>query len=152
MFEWLMQSVHQYGLIGLFISSLIGSTIFLPFSVELTFPILLKAGIHKLAIIFTSAAGAVCGTLINYRIGYYGIKYAHKHVRKKKLERATKLMNKYGLVGLFTIIVLPLPLPVDPITIICVAARMDINRFTTIFLAAKMLKYALTLGVIAIIL
>jgi len=152
MLEWLKLLVHQYGLIGLLFSSFIGSTIFLPLSVELTFPVLIKAGIHKLAIILFASVGSLAGTLLNYSLGYGGMKYLNKKTRKLEMKKARHLMNKYGWAGLFIALALPIPLPVDPLTLLCGAAKMNIREFTAVVLAAKLLKYALFLGVIAIIL
>jgi membrane protein YqaA with SNARE-associated domain len=152
MLEWLTQLVQQYGLIGLFFSSFLGSTIFVPFTIELTFPLLLEAHIGKLAILWFASAGSLCGTLINYGVGYQGVKYAERYIKKEDMEKAHKLMNKYGWFGLFTLLALPLPLPVDPFTIIAGGVKMHFMEFSIVVFTAKVIKYALMLGVIIIVL
>ncbi|MBD3387640.1 MAG: hypothetical protein GF416_01200 [Candidatus Altiarchaeales archaeon] len=152
MLEFLKLIVKDYGLFGLLVSSFMGSTIFLPFSVELTFPFLVKAGMPRLAIMFFAALGSLGGTLLNYSIGNKGMNYVLKYTKLDDVNRAKNLMDRYGWAGLFIVLAFPVPFPVDPLTLFCGAAKMEPKRFTTVVFTAKLLKYALTLGVISIIL
>ncbi|VVB51752.1 SNARE associated Golgi protein [uncultured archaeon] len=150
LFDWLFYLVRHFGLPGLFFSSLLISTIFVPFNVEFLFPILLKAGIGRFPIIVAATVGSLCGTLINYYIGYKGVGLLNKHVKKKDLDKASHIMNEYGWIGLLAVTVAPI-LSVDPLTIICGATRMNIWEFILVVAVGKFLKYAIVLGLIELL-
>ncbi len=149
--EWLKLMVQQYGLLGLLFSSFLGSTIFLPLSVELTFPVLVRSGVHKIAIVWFAALGSLTGTFLNYVLGYMGIKYVYDHTRKEEVGRARRFMDRYGWAGVFVALAFPVPLPVDPITVLCGASKMNPLEFTAVVFTAKLLKYSLWLGIVSIV-
>jgi len=147
----LAELVRHYGLPGLFISSFIGSTIFVPFSAEVGVLALAVAGVDKLAILTVATAGSVAGTLVNYYIGYKGIGFAGRYVKKEEISKAEHTMNRYGWLGLFGVLVIPMPLPVDPLTILCGAGKMDVRIFIATVAAAKAVKYAIVLGLVTLV-
>lgn len=152
MFETLTELVAQYGLVGLFIVSAMGSTIFIPFSAELTFPVLASAGVWKVAILLSATFGGVAGSWINYWIGTSGLKAVRKKMGKGDIKKAHDIMNKYGALGITLALALPLPLPVDPITILCGVSKMNFRLFTLAVFTGKLMKYALVLGIVSIVL
>ncbi|MCX6695010.1 MAG: hypothetical protein NTU61_01775, partial [Candidatus Altiarchaeota archaeon] len=105
--------VLSYGLPGLLLASLIGSTIFVPFTTEILFPVLIKASISPVEIVLYAAFGSLLGTIVNYALGFYGTKLVQKHIQGANADKAQSIMDKYGWLGLFVIMVVPLPLPVD---------------------------------------
>ena len=141
-------AVREYGLIGIFLASAIGSTIFVPLSAELTFPILVAAQVNRLAILVAATVGALLGTLVNYWLGYRGVSIADKYLRKEDLEKAHKIMNRYGWVGVMVALAVPVPLPIDPLTILCGITRMDLKEFIAAVVVGKAIKYALVLEVV----
>ena len=80
------------------------------------------------------------------------MKLTGKYLKPENLEKAKKLMNKYGWAGLFIALILPLPLPVDPITVLCGMAKMNFKEFTIVVLSGKAVKAALVLGLISLFL
>ncbi len=140
--EVLFELVRHYGLAGLFASSLIGSTIFVPFSVEFAETILLAARENVLLVILTASVGALIGTWINYWIGYFGSELVEKRVGEKNIKKAKDFMDKYGWPGLFVIIFLPTPIPVDPVTVFPGLARMSFIEFSIVVFIAKLLRYS----------
>lgn len=148
--EILADLAAKYGLIGLFISSFIGSTIFVPFSVELLFPVLIESGVDLYPIIFVASTGALIGTWVNYWLGYKGSSLVKRRFGEKGIEKAKNAMDKYGWPGLFLVVFLPIPLPipVDPLTIIPGIARMNFLRFSVVVYVAKLLRYAFFVGVL----
>ena len=144
-FDFLFGLVTDYGLIGLFIVSAAGSSIIVPFSAEMTFPILLGCNFSKVSILFASSVGAYVGSSFNYFIGLKSGKYALKKVKEKDAKHAQDFMDKYGVLGLCIAMIVPLPLPVDPLTIIAGITKMHFNRFTIAVLTGKTIKYALLL-------
>lgn len=152
MFESILAFTLSIGLPGLFLASLIGSTIFIPFSIEVTFPLFSASGLSKPSIWFFTTLGSYFGTVINYYVGVTGVKLTGKYLKPENLEKAKKLMNKYGWAGLFIALILPLPLPVDPITVLCGMAKMNFKEFTIVVLSGKAVKAALVLGLISLFL
>lgn len=147
---FLKQLVEQYGLTGILISSFIGSTIFVPLSVELLLPILIKAHINLYLIIIFASVGALVGSWVNYAFGCFGYNLVKARIGTDKLEKASRIMDKYGTFGLFFIIFvpLPLPIPVDPITVIPGIAKMDFTKFSIVVFLAKLFWYALVVGIL----
>ncbi|MBN2251126.1 MAG: DedA family protein [Candidatus Altiarchaeota archaeon] len=149
-FAVLAELVRDYGLIGLFASALVGSTIFVPLSVEALLPILIRARIDLYLIILVASIGALIGTWINYGIGRYAANLASSRLGNGRVEKAKGVMNKYGWPGLFAVIAtpIPLPIPVDPITLIPGITRMDFMKFSLVVFAAKLIRYALFVGIL----
>ncbi|OYT41167.1 MAG: hypothetical protein B6U86_02965 [Candidatus Altiarchaeales archaeon ex4484_43] len=152
--EFIRELIKRYGLIGLFLSSLVGSTIFLFFSVESLFPFLLTSGIEPISVIGVATIGSVIGTWINYGLGLVGSGFIRQKYDHHKINRARKIMNRYGWVGLFVVIAMPLPIPipVDPITVIPGITRMNFIEFTIVVITGKLVKYvfwvAIFMGII----
>lgn len=142
--EWLVAMVIHYGIFGLFISSLIGSTIFVPFSVEAVLPFLVAAKLDYLQIILAASIGATIGTCVNYGIGFYAAELVEKRIGPDNIKKAKNLMDRYGWPGLFLVLVapVPLPVPVDPLTVIPGLAKMDFKEFVLVVFFAKLLKYS----------
>lgn len=149
MFDFLHALVLEYGLLGLFFSTLIGSTIFLPFSAEPILLIVLKLGLDPYAILFTATIGSVIGTLVNYTLGYYGAGFIRDHVNNQRAHETKKWVDRYGWMGLLALLVLPLPLPVDPVTILFGVARMNLLEFTATVFLGKLVKYSIVLELLA---
>ncbi|HDH41838.1 MAG TPA: DedA family protein [Candidatus Altiarchaeales archaeon] len=147
--EFIKELINRYGLIGLFLSSLVGSTIFLFFSVEGLFPFLLTSGIEPISVIGVATLGSVIGTWINYGLGFIGSGFIKQRYDHHKIDRAQKIMNRYGWMGLFLVIAMPLPIPipVDPITVIPGIARMNFIEFTIVVVAGKLLRYVLWVAI-----
>jgi membrane protein YqaA with SNARE-associated domain len=148
--SWMVSLIVHYGLVGLFISSILGSTIFIPFSVEAVLPVLVGLKLDPVQIVLVSAIGATIGTCVNYAIGFYATELVEKRLGEKNLKKAKDLMDKYGWPGLFLILVapVPLPIPVDPLTVIPGLAKMNFPEFVLIVLLAKLLKYSFFVAVL----
>lgn len=143
---FLADMISQWGIFGLLPVSLIGSTIFVPFAVEFFFPALLASGVDPYLIVITAAIGSTLGTFVNYWLGHAGSRYVKRKVDGEGVEKATKLMNRYGWFGLLFIITIPLPIPVDGVTIIPGIARMNFLWFSVVVFFGKLLKYAFFVG------
>lgn len=147
MLESIPLILSQYGFFGLFIASFLGSTIFLPFAVELVIPPLLFYLKNPYLVVFTVALGSSLGTCVNYGLGFLGASTIKKRVSKERIEHARKLTNKYGWPGLLFIIALPIPgLPVDPLTIFPGIARMNFHEFVVVIFLGKLIKYSIFVG------
>jgi membrane protein YqaA with SNARE-associated domain len=141
----------EYGLVGLFLSSLIGSTIFIPFTVEIFLAGLIKLGANPILAISIATIGSWLGNMINYFIGLLGARILEK--KGKDIEKAKKFANKYGLLGLFIIISFPFPIPfpVDILTVFAGIARMRLLYFSLIIFFGKLIKYSIIAELIMVI-
>jgi membrane protein YqaA with SNARE-associated domain len=149
--DFIRDLIDRYGLVGLFLAALVGSTVFLFFSVESLFFFLLESGIEPISIIGVAAVGSLIGTWINYVLGFVGSGFIEQKFDHHGMEKARRIMDRYGWIGLFVVIAMPLPipLPVDPITVIPGIARMNFIEFTMVVLAGKIVKYAVWVAIIA---
>ncbi|MFH1721977.1 MAG: VTT domain-containing protein [Candidatus Altiarchaeota archaeon] len=139
--------VRSYGILGLAVSSFLGATVFIPLVTEFLFPILRAYDISSLTILLVASFSSVLGLYVNYRIGYQSVKYLSKKVKKKHGQKAKKIINEYGDVGLFIILVFP-AFPADPLTVFAGAAEMDLQKYLIIGLLAKLIRYGTVLGVL----
>ncbi|TRZ55242.1 DedA family protein [archaeon] len=144
---------HQYGLLGLFASSAIGSTIFVPFSVELVLVPLTAAGLNPVLLVLAAAIGSLLGSFFNYALGFYGTDWFEKRFMKKKsqkeeIRKAEELADKYGWLGLFVLLSLPIPLPVDALTILAGASKMELKIFMPVIFFSKFIKYSIVVGLL----
>lgn len=148
---WLVAMVVHYGIVGLFVSSLIGSTIFVPFSVEAVLPFLIGLKLDIYQILIAASLGATIGTCVNYGIGFFATELVEKRVGKANLKKAKDMMEKYSWPGLFLILAapIPLPIPVDPLTVLPGLAKMDFREFVVVVFFAKLAKYAFFVAVFA---
>jgi len=148
MFEEIPVILAQYGLIGLFLASFLGSTIFFPFTIEILIPPLLFYLKNLYLVVFVVALGSSLGTCVNYALGFLGAKAMKKKIGKDKISKARELINKYGWPGLLIVMAIPIPgLPVDPITIFPGIARMHFIEFFIIVFFGKLIKYSLFVGI-----
>ncbi|MFZ2456947.1 MAG: VTT domain-containing protein [Candidatus Altiarchaeia archaeon] len=146
---WMTSLIVHYGLAGLFISSILGSTIFIPFSVEAVLPVMVGLKLDLVQIVVVATVGATIGTSINYAIGFYATELVEKRLGEENLKKAKHLMDKHGWPGLFLILAapIPLPIPVDPLTVIPGLAKMNYKEFVIVVLCAKLIKYTFFVAV-----
>lgn len=90
------------------------------------------------------------GVWINYLLGYFGVHIIQKHVKHEDILKAKRLMDKYGWFGVLLVLGLPLPLPTDPITVLCGISEMNPIKFTLAVLVGKFVKYGLAVGLFSL--
>ncbi len=138
-----LEFLKQYGVLGLFLSSFIGSTVFVPLTPEILLSALVAMKINKILLVFVASSGSLLGNLVNYFIGRLGIKcYLHKIKKERADRKLSKLASKYGIFGLFLILVLPIPLPSDLFTVAAGVSKMKLKHFIPVVFAAKFIRYA----------
>lgn len=144
----LLAFAQQYGLFGLFATSALGSTIFLPFSVELVLVSLAAAGLNPVLLVLTASAGSLIGSSVNYYLGILGARFLERRSKKEEIKKAEKLADKYGWFGLFVLLSLPIPLPVDALTILAGISKMDLRLFLPVIFFSKAIKYSIVVGLL----
>ncbi|MGD9131817.1 MAG: VTT domain-containing protein [Candidatus Bathyarchaeota archaeon] len=106
--EWMEQFGHQFGYLGVFIISFIGS-------VSVIFPIpytiviyLLGAVLDPFFVAVSGGLGSALGEFSGYALGYYGRTVVSKE-RRRKMDYMVKLFDRYGPVAIFLFALTPLP-------------------------------------------
>ena len=140
----------EYGLFGLFVVSFIGSTIFIPLAIEIFLAGLLGVGFNALTVVLIASLGSTLGSIINYLLGRMGIKYLEKKIKKdiKNTDKLQKIANKYGVLGLFIILAIPIPIPADIFTVVAGISKMEFKYFILAVFVAKLLKYSFYAGIV----
>jgi membrane protein YqaA with SNARE-associated domain len=107
--DWL-QSFAQYGYLGIFFISLLGSTsVFIPIpSTVVIFIIAGNTPLDPLLIAVFAGLGAAVGELSGYLIGLGGRKVIGERY-KRKMEILMKLFKRFGPVVIFVFALTPLP-------------------------------------------
>ena len=102
----------------LFIVSFLAATIF-PFSSELTLASLLNTDIYNsLLLISTASLGNILGSVFNWLLGFYLLKYINKKwfpFKQDQINKASKRFSKYGV---WSLLFAWLPVFGDPLTLV----------------------------------
>lgn len=108
----------EYGLLGIFIATIIAGTI-----IPLGSPALVAAaalfGVNPIALIIVSTTGFTIGMIINYALAYrLGRPYVEKKMSKTDLEEMTFVWQKWGWI-IYTIFGAIPVLPVELLAFVC---------------------------------
>jgi membrane protein DedA with SNARE-associated domain len=106
--EWMEQFAVQFGYLGVFIISLIGSMSVI-FPVPYTLVIfVLGSVLDPFFVAVSGGLGAALGEFSGYTLGYYGRKIVSKE-RRRKMDYMVKLFGRYGSATIFLFALTPLP-------------------------------------------
>ena len=140
--DTLIDLLIQYGYVGMFLASLLAGSV-LPFSSEAVMAGLLAAGLNPWSLVVYGTIGNVMGSLFNYFIGTLGrLDWIEKylHVKPDKLDRAQRLMARYGAwIGFFAF----LPIIGSAIAIVLGMVRANIWVTLVSFILGKIFRYLL---------
>lgn len=132
-----LKGVERYGLIGIFLISVIGNaTIVLPMP---TFVTAFAGGavFNPLLVAIISAAGATVGEMTGYLAGTSGKAMVEN---KDMYDRFNQWMNRYGLVALFVLAAIPNPF-FDVAGIIAGVSKIPVTKFLVVTWAGKIVKF-----------
>ncbi|MEM3647551.1 MAG: VTT domain-containing protein [Thermoproteota archaeon] len=106
--EWMEQLAYQYGYLGIFLLSFIGTT-------SIVFPIpytvviyLIGSMLDPLLIAVSGGLGSALGELVGYALGYYG-RMLISEERRRKMDYMLKIFDHYGAAVVFLFALTPLP-------------------------------------------
>jgi len=108
--QWLESLALQYGYLGIFIISFIGS-VSVVFPVPYTLVIFYVGSTHMfdpLFIALSGGAGSAIGEFFGYLMGYYG-RAVLSEERKRKIDCIMRVFNRYGAAAIFAFALTPLP-------------------------------------------
>jgi len=133
---------QDYGIIGLFLNSLLSATA-IPLPTEILTSALLIGGENVFLVGFVLGLGSIIGGVLNYFIGFGGNKLVNK-LRKNKNgkevseKKGNNLLNKFGWGAIF--FASWLPVIGDFILISAGAKKMKFTKFMAFMVSGKMVK------------
>lgn len=130
--------MDNLGPLGLFLSSFFAATL-LPFSSELALLGAVEMGMRHSDALLYASLGNCLAVLVNYLLGYFLYQAMHSRVHVSKAGRkAYELMHKYGYLAL---LLTPLPLIGDPVTVVAGLIRLHIFWFILITFSLRIFRY-----------
>ena len=132
--------------IGLFYGHFIGGIFFVPSADELIFYYSLLNGNSIFFSFFASLMGYMLAQILNYFMGAKMSSFILHIVSKKKVYKTKRLVNKYGVYGIFAFTFLPI-LPAPLLVFALGVTKYSFNRIFIITLIAKILEYLLLVGI-----
>jgi|TARA_B100000780_G_scaffold252420_1_gene199504 membrane protein YqaA with SNARE-associated domain len=129
------------GYFVLFLISFLAATIF-PLSSELTLIGLLKSGSYNSHLLIgISSLGNILGSVFNWFLGFYLLKYINKKwfpFKQNQINLASKRFNKFGI---WSLLFSWLPVIGDPLTLIAGILRVNFLLFLILVTIGKTSRY-----------
>ena len=152
-FELFMEYYHQvqeiltnnifqeYGIIGLFLNSLLAATA-IPLPTEILTSALLIGGENIVLVAIVLIIGSIIGGILNYFIGFGGNKLVKKMKKKSDIEKHdkkhNKLLDKFGWSAIF--FAAWIPIVGDLILISAGVKKMKFTKFSIFMVSGKIIK------------
>ena len=140
---------QEYGIIGLFLNSLLSATA-LPLPTEILTSALLIGGESIFLVAIALVAGSIIGGVLNYSIGFGGSelfkkigrksnvkKPVEKHVEKQE-KKHNKLLNRFGWGAIF--FAAWIPVVGDLMLISAGVKKMKFKKFLIVMISGKIVK------------
>jgi membrane protein DedA with SNARE-associated domain len=106
--DWMKQFAYQFGYLGVFIISFIGSvSVVFPVPYTIIIPFL-GSILNPFLVAISGGLGSALGEFSGYLLGYTGRAVVSKE-RRKKMEYMVKLFDRYGPASIFLFALTPLP-------------------------------------------
>ena len=140
---------QEYGIIGLFLNSLLSATA-LPLPTEILTSALLIGGESIFLVAIVLVAGSIVGGVLNYSIGFGGSELfkkigrksnVKKHVEKpveKQEKKHNKLLNRFGWGAIF--FAAWIPVVGDLMLISAGVKKMKFKKFLIVMISGKIVK------------
>ena len=136
---------QEYGIIGLFLNSLLAATA-LPLPTEILTSALLIGGENIFLVASALIIGSVIGGILNYSIGFGGSKLFKKIGRKSNIEKPKekqekkhhKLLNRFGWGAIF--FAAWIPVVGDLMLISAGVKKMKFRKFLIVMISGKIVK------------
>ena len=136
---------QEYGIIGLFLNSLLAATA-LPLPTEILTSALLIGGENIFLVASALIIGSVIGGILNYSIGFGGSKLFKKIGRKSNTEEPVekqekkhhKLLNRFGWGAIF--FAAWIPVVGDLMLITAGVKKMKFRKFLIVMISGKIVK------------
>ena len=134
-------------LIFLFLSSLIAATIF-PAQSEIILASIYLSGKYDVYLLLLIATfGNVLGSVFNWFLGYYFVKFQHKKWFPISANKIKKYSQTYQKWGIWALLFAWVPIIGDPLTVIAGIFRTTIWKFLLLVTIGKAARYFFILSV-----
>ena len=132
---------QEYGIIGLFLNSLLAATA-IPLPTEILTSALLIGGENIFLVAIVLILGSVIGGILNYFIGFGGNKLVKKMRKKSNISKHEKkhnrLLDKFGWSAIF--FAAWIPIIGDLILISAGVKKMEFRKFSIFMVSGKIIK------------
>ena len=132
---------QEYGVIGLFVNSLLSATA-LPIPTEILTSALLMGGENIFLVATALMVGSTIGGVFNYAIGFGGNRIFNKFKKNKHKDyghkKSHKILDKFGWSAIF--FASWIPVIGDIVLISAGAKKMKFSKFTIFMISGKALK------------
>jgi membrane protein YqaA with SNARE-associated domain len=135
-----MESLAEFGYLGLFAASFLAATI-LPLSSEVVLTYLLMQGLQPVTLITVATTGNVLGSFANYGIGLWGSIFLIQRVLRISAEDVSSAKKRFKKYGLFSLLFAWVPVIGDPLTVVAGALRIHLVIFLILVTAGKLIRY-----------
>jgi len=133
---------ESYGALGLFLLSFLAATL-LPFSSEAAFGGALYSGMAPLLALTAASLGNVLAIILNYLLGrWLRDHFSAKLESSKSGAKALRLSHRYGS---WALLLSPLPIIGDPITLAAGVAKLNVWLFLAVAGGLRVGRYLLIL-------
>ena len=130
--------MDNLGPFGLFLSSFLAATI-LPFSSEVALVSAVELGMSKNDALIYASLGNCLAVMLNYLLGFFLYQLMNEKIQKSKVgKKAYVYAHKYGY---FSLILSPLPIIGDPITIAAGLIRLHVFWVILITFSFRIFRY-----------
>jgi len=143
----LIHFLFRYGLIGIFLISIVDSS-FVPLPIPGITDIMLVffAAQHAslLLLVLASTLGSAIGGYLSYEVGHAGgMQFLEKHVPPRIFKRVTRWMENHALIAVALPAILPPPMPLSPFVLAAGALKMSKRKFLTTFTLSRAARHAI---------
>ncbi len=132
---------QEYGIIGLFLNSLLAATA-IPLPTEILTSALLIGGENIVLVAIVLIIGSTIGGILNYFLGFGGNKLIKKIKKKSDIEKHekkhNKLLDKFGWTAIF--FAAWMPIIGDLILISAGVKKMKLVKFSIFMVSGKIIK------------
>jgi len=136
-----------YSYLSLTVFAFLAATI-IPVSSEAALAASLALGTNPIPALIFATIGNCAGVAFNYWLGWKGEeKLLHKHLQKKSVDRAYRIIQRWGN---WSLLLSWLPIIGDPITILAGVLRINFTLFAAVTFPLRFLRYLFIIGVLTL--
>ncbi len=146
----LLQFLFHFGLLGLFLVSIVDSS-FVPLPIpgltDIMVIVMAAQHVNIIALIALSTAGSALGGFFSYQVGHSGgMAFLEKRVPPRIFKRVTSWMEDHAILAVALPAILPPPMPLSPFVLAAGALNMSRSKFMTTFTISRGLRHSLAAG------
>lgn len=135
-----MDSLAQFGLIGMFASAFLAATI-LPLGSEIVFAALFFEGVSPLLLVIVASVGNILGSLVNYALGRGALRWWRGRRSTEQGAQIDAALARFERWGAASLLLAWVPVIGDPLTVAAGVLRVRLWLFLTLVSIGKTGRY-----------